>query len=1084
MYLNLDVPELNLNVKQSGAFGLSLGNPNGLSKEILIKDGVSIIEITPTVNPVLIIPTPQSQKIVSLVINNKIYQLSESVEAEQLAPDEFIYNPYAQQVAIAQYSDPKYIQVTSPTNPVTVSIPGYSTATNVYIGGTSQNAVSYTVKPHGTLIGDLEQGQAVYNPASNELIFIPVQSLAKTITTAPQILAVQISGVRVTTPTTPIKVSVVNNTSNIDYDTDYIDKLPTVLRWLPLLGNFNYSTSLEQSQNGEMRFETWFSYKNLVLKHLCRGAKFEAFGIGWRVDGLQINEKMRSELSHPKIEVSISLTDPHWWLDTEVPLVPRKYKDNDPLGGLSPILYSGDWKISYHYSASSPGVDPECLTNSPSQPKATLAESRTLTWLCGQAGGMLSGMEGEIPVPNDVSPEEGRIPRSEIQSRLRQNNCFLDLSDSDTVYCKKWDSTKQWLLQETDILSPISVSCSTGKQRKLTPNSAFQQEIIVGLPNNITPKQTITLKNEDVTNIYGASYIWPKQEVTGEFLEKSQEQVEENQGNRAPTLPEYRMRQRKYEQRTEDPDIANTPPDSVDINDLSVSFWKSGQNYVKVKREIKTIDGFEFQVTEQKYAFNGPLAKDIYEYSQGVWKLKKVDVRTFWGLIEETTTQHSYSSGFSAYEGLYLGYEKRGWRFHVFATEPEINISDSEADPTLQYPTLSSQQQYIDKGSGATNADLQTKNLADKAYTPQRVPIFEKEKYYHEPMEKYYKDAAVQTVDEVKWCMPDGTSRRLAAIDNTFQQPYIVTAREKVVRGLSSMEDPRNPTIREFNQNRPDGQKEKPEFPPLTTGTESSESYKVKINRSVNTPGVRFAGDSEKDTFIAYTKSASTGGNGSGFGSQISENKVDEVEGRPESSRRLPPIWERVEEENPSETEEKQNQSDPKRYRYKVWTPLAPDKTPFDQLVSGSMSFPYAKTLSEVRTAIKTNLDIENARNSYTEGFTTFFNPSMRPGDQLTYFVNGERRKRRILSISPSIVFQGNLNNKPFATGTMQLSVGCPIEVDFILEQELIPNSATDKDKLGTGYPLEVWLDPTGGAQGAFEVENIPSRLTPPSVFY
>lgn len=1066
MYLKLDIPELNLNVKQSGAFGLSLGNPNGLSKEILIKDGVSV-EITPTVNPVLIIPTPQSQKIVSLVINNKIYQLSESVEAEQLAPDEFIYNPYAQQVAIAQYSDPKYIQVTSPTNPVTVSIPGYSTATNVYIGGTSQNAVSYTVKPHGTLIGDLEQGQAVYNPASNELIFIPVQSLAKTITTAPQILAVQISGVKVTTPTTPIKVSVVNNTSNIDYDTDYIDKLPTVLRWLPLLGNFNYSTSLEQSQNGEMRFETWFSYKNLVLKHLCRGAKFEAFGIGWRVDGLQINEKMRSELSHPKIEVSISLTDPHWWLDTEVPLVPRKYKDNDPLGGLSPILYSGDWKISYHYSASSPGVDPECLTNSPSQPKATLAESRTLTWLCGQAGGMLSGMEGEIPVPNDVSPEEGRIPRSEIQSRLRQNNCFLDLSDSDTVYCKKWNSTKQWLLQETDILSPISVSCSTGKQRKLTPNSAFQQEIIVGLPNNITPKQTITLKNEDVTNIYGASYIWPKQEVTGEFLEKSQEQVEENQGNRAPTLPEYRMRQRKYEQRTEDPDIANTPPDSVDINDLSVSFWKSGQNYVKVKREIKTIDGFEFQVKEQKYAFNGPLAKDIYD---GSGELKKVDVRTFWGMIEETTTQHFYSEGKSAYEGLYLGYEKTGWKYVVFKVEPDINVSLPDRAPADQYPTLA---KFNDISSNISHK-------IEEAYTPKKIPIFEKEKISHEPMDKWYKDAAIQSVDEVKWCMPNGTSRRLAAIDKTFQQPYIVTAKEKIVRAFAQMEDPGNLAIRDKNSTDPGAMAE---FPPLTTGTESSESYKVKINRSVNTPGVRFADDSEKDTFIAYTKSASTGGNGSGFGSQISENKVEEVEGRPESSRRLPPIWERVGEEDPTETEEKQNQSDPKRYRHKVWTPLAPDKTPFDQLVSGSMSFPYAKTLSEVRTAIKTNLDIENARNSYTESFTTFFNPSMRPGDQLTYFVNGERRKRRILSISPSIVFQGNLNNKPFATGTMQLSVGCPIEVDFILEQELIPNSATDKDKLGTGYPLEVWLDPTGGAQGAFEVENIPSRLTPPSTF-
>ena len=123
MYLKLNTPQLNLNTKQSGAFGLSLGVPDGLSKEILVKDGVSIVAVTPTVNPVLIISTPQGQKIVSVVVNNKVYQLSESVDTAQLAPDEFIYNPYSQQVAIAQYSEPKYIQVTSPTNPVTVSVP-------------------------------------------------------------------------------------------------------------------------------------------------------------------------------------------------------------------------------------------------------------------------------------------------------------------------------------------------------------------------------------------------------------------------------------------------------------------------------------------------------------------------------------------------------------------------------------------------------------------------------------------------------------------------------------------------------------------------------------------------------------------------------------------------------------------------------------------------------------------------------------------------------------------------------------------------------------------------------------------------
>lgn len=297
------------------------------------------------------------------------------------------------------------------------------------------------------------------------------------------------------------------------------------------------------------------------------------------------------------------------------------------------------------------------------------------------------------------------------------------------------------------------------------------------------------------------------------------------------------------------------------------------------------------------------------------------------------------------------------------------------------------------------------------------------------------------------------------------------------------MEDPRNPTIREFNQKRPEGEKEKPEFPPLTTGSETSETYKVKINRSMNTPGIRYEDDSEKDTFIAYTRSSSTGGNGSGFGSQITENKTDEVEGRPESSRRLPPIWVRVPEEDQTQTEEEQNRPDPSRYRYKVWTPSAPDKTSFDQLVSGSMSFPYAKTLAEVRTAIQTTLDIENARNSYTESFTTFFNPSMRPGDKLIYFVNGERRKRRIISIASTVVFQGNLNNESFVTGTMTLSVGYPPEIPFTLQQELIPNSATDKDKEGTGYPLEVWLDPLFGAQGVFELENVPSRIKPSSAF-
>lgn len=1078
MYLTLNTPQLNINAQQEGAFGLQLGTPQGLSRQIIVEGTViTNLSVTPVVTPTLVIPVTGNNNVASVVIDNIVYQVSESVEVSQLAPNEFVFNPYTQEITIKQYSEPSYIEIasTSTPSPVTVSITNYSSVETVYIGNEF-----YTVLPESTPLETLTKGQSVYNSVTNELTFIPSQTATTALAIAPQILSVQVSGTQVAPSSIPIKVSVVGSSSNDGYDTDYIDQLPTVLKWLPLLGEFGYSLSLEQSQNGQIKFETWFSYKNLVLKHLCRGAKFEAFGIGWRIESLQTVEKMRSNFPHPKIEVSISLSDPHWWLDTEVPLVPKNYKV-DPNAALAPILYSEDFSISYHYSADSPGIDPECLTNSPTQPESKLAETRTLTWLCAQAKGKLSGMNGKIPVPNDVSPEEGRVPRSEIQARLKQNGCFLDLTDFDTVYCKKWATTKEWTLQESAILSEISVNCSTGKQRSLESNSVFQQEIICGLPNEITSSEAITLKDEDTSDIYGSYYIWPKQEVTGLFLEKQQEQVEENQGNRPPTLSEYRLRQRKYETRVQDPDNAETPPDSVDINDISVCFWKSGQNYVKVWREITTVDGFEFLVKEKKYAFAGPLAKDIYEYN-GVWKLKKADVKQFWGVIEETVTQHFYGEGLSAYEGLYLGYEKTGWRLHVFKVEPDIDVSDSEASPTDQYPTVAAQQQFKDKEGGITEADIKTLELTQKAYTPQQIPIFEKERYYHEPMNKYYKDAEVQGVEEVKICLPDGSSRRLAAIDKTFQQPYIVTAREKVVRSLASMEDPRNPVIRDFNSKRLENEQEKPEFPPLVTGTEVSESYKVKINRSLNTPDIRYADDSQTDSFTAYTRSSSTGGNGSGFGSQITENNTEEAEGRPESSRRLPPIWERVEEEDTSKIEEEQNRPDPNQYRYKVWTPSAPDKTSFDQLVSGSMSFPYAETLAEVRQAIQLTIDMENTRNSYTESFTTFFNPQMRPGDKLTYFVNGEKRKRRILSISPSVVFQGQLNNKSFATGTMQISVGfCP-DVPFVLERELIPPSAVN-DTEASRYPLEVWLDPLFGAQGVFELENVPSRLKPPSDF-
>ena len=1003
--------------QQQGAFGVKLGQPVAVSPPVVVEPTTTQLSAIPPATPVFSIPVTDYQKVGAVTIDNVVYALADTTNPGELLPNEFIWNPYNKTIVTANWSKPLYTQSS------TVAVSNYASVSQVLVNGVKVTDFSYS---NGVL--------TVANPTN-------------------AYLTIQVLGTQSTVPTVPKSIQVAGVLASYDYPTDFIDKIPNSLKWLSLLGSFSYSLSLEQDPSGSLDFETWFSNKPLVIRLLAKGAKFESMGIGWRVESLSFVEKMRSEFPHPKIVVNIGLTGCHQWLDTEVPLVTKS--DNDD------------------------SDEEDCRLNSPTQPTTELSEYRTLTWLCNKARGSLIGMNGKIPVPPDISPEEGRIPRSEIQARLRQNGKFLDLFDPTSVQCKDWDNTKQWTLQEEDILSEIQVQCQGGKLRDLQTTTAFEQNIIPGLPNQMMVPAPLELREEDTSDIFGTYYIWPKQKVTGQFLEKDKEQTEENQSDRPPTLPEYRPRQRKYELKIEDPDNAAYPPQSVQNNDLSIAFWKAGQNFVKTRREIRLIDGMELEVKEQKYGFKGPLASDVYNLVNGIWQLFKVNPNNFWGIIEDTTTTHFYSTG--TQEGVYLGYTKTGWKLHVFKTEPDINVGDLEAAPEDQYPTLQIEQNYINLGDDIGTGDVEGYELAKKSYRPQIIPIFEEQRYMNEPMGKYYKDAQVQGFDEVKICLPNGQSQRVAAIDKTYQQPFIVTAQSKYSSALAWLDDPRNPIIRQYNNIQ--GVEKKGYFPPLATGTDAFEYRRVKIHDSQNRTGVKIFDAPKEDSYTAYNRSANTGGGGGGFISQIAESRTEEFEGRPETSKRLPPLWERVEEEDEAETEEEQNRPDPKLYRYKVWTPGAPDRTPFNQLASGSMSFPYAERLSQVHKAIRTTLDIENARNSYTESFTVFFNPDMRPGDRLTYYCNGEKRTRRILSISSTIGFQGEQKGKPFCTGTMQLSVGYPVEVNYVLDREKVPvESATEEQ--GSGVPLEVWLDPLKAGEVGFVVQNPPSRLYPNSVFF
>lgn len=168
MYLTLNTPQLNLNPKQEGAFGLCLGTASGLSRQIVLEQSIQTVVISPDTDPILTIPVSGVGKISQVIIDKTIYKLSESVDVENLAPNEFIYNPYSQEVTIPQYSDPIYVEIENIVDPVTVVIENYSSVNSVYIGGNN-----YTVMPPSTPIESLLSGQAVFNSLTNELTFIP-----------------------------------------------------------------------------------------------------------------------------------------------------------------------------------------------------------------------------------------------------------------------------------------------------------------------------------------------------------------------------------------------------------------------------------------------------------------------------------------------------------------------------------------------------------------------------------------------------------------------------------------------------------------------------------------------------------------------------------------------------------------------------------------------------------------------------------------------------------------------------------------------------------------------------------------------
>lgn len=860
--------------------------------------------------------------------------------------------------------------------------------------------------------------------------------------------------------------------------TDYVDNFPPWFNDLPLSGTFSWTLQLEGEPSGNFTFETWADNRSKVLCELQPGKKFVAFGVGFRIANINITELTHHERVRPSLIVSISLTHCHQWIDKEVPL--RGGLDLDP-----------DEKLDSCGNVEQISDD-------------DMDRYRRVNWLCNRAGGNLSGFNdtkhNRIEVPIDTSQQEARIPRSEIMSRLTTQGKYIDFNEPNAIYCKKWTSFKNWKIEEVDIRSSISSSINgMGEWQNATiSGKPFQQnKFEVGLPGSVVARHLPSLRSENTDCIIGVRWLDPKVQLNGLFLDDGEEEPEEQtQAKKLNEITTYRTKSRKTEVVIEDPDLAATPPDSDLSSDLSICFWKGGQNYVKVWRQITYLDGVKIAEVERKYGFAGPLAKDVYfESSPYFFVPQRIAVGGFWQIIEETNTIYNYENELE----IYTGYVKQGWKLVVHKTEPDIDISDYESNPAEQFPTLKFTLLLNGKFPGvetvATAAETNCWQKELAAYTPRKVSVFEQMSRLNEPYSRYYKDAGKPDITEEIIQMPDGRCMRKAIVDKTWQQPYIVTADASYVGGLDVIDDPRNEIIKYSNSLVTDPRDKLPLFPALTTGTEALNRVIRRIMRSKNTLGVIAKSDatgidqisdevSDVDRFVTYSNGGEAGGAGGGFNSQYGEYSRQVSEGKPPMSDRLPPVWNKVDpEEQSGDYANAQNTSQQrKNYVWYAWTPDAPNRKVTRgnrQLVGSTIDLPFAKYRNDVRQHLETMINMENTKSAASDSFTIAPNWNIRPGDGVTYTANGERRKRRVLSVNNVINFQGISNGKLVNTSSgTQLTLGYIIEPSIIIRKDRLPAEA-DPTAANQSSPTNALWITYAQSIGNIAV-NKPSRLYPP----
>ena len=542
--------------------------------------------------------------------------------------------------------DSPYIQAFTPTYSAAIAtevlLPDDNYASLTTIGFGDQTAIVIS-DPDGaeTLPEDWSQVTSVLangesltpaldpaDPQTGEFVFNPYTKTVQAYTTLP-VRSLVVGGV----------------VRGFEFSPPYLNQpYPSLFTNLPLIGTIQLGLSFENHPSGSFEFETSLS-KGQIQTLFAPGLELDLYGIGLRINSLNITELSRSIYAGTRCRVSVTFGGKL-----------ENYLEE-------PVFLRDDGKnpITNPRFECTPSID------------RNQNQSTTIRKLLKRAGVQYFGVTlATVPIPTDTPRDATVNPLQLLQERLRVANSFVRWGSARGVEVIPITNLPTHYYSESDLLGEITTSydaISKVNKRRFSSSNINPAEFNLNSFSSTVDSSVTTVFTGVRTTALSFSY--PNVELSGDFLDSTSELVEKMQGD---SIPRYTRKPPKREERVEGDANANRPPDGVDIiSTMSLCFDIGGET--KYRSTVTSEDGVDIRSVNETWGFvfqadqihnDEELSGDPYDY---------------WDIIKKTYTDYIYDKD----TGYLLYIREYGYRTVRYtpesASEPEtlsLDINDDE----------------------------------------------------------------------------------------------------------------------------------------------------------------------------------------------------------------------------------------------------------------------------------------------------------------------------------------------------------------------------------------------------------------------